>query len=136
MKSIFGARLPERATIDSAGYDFYAPNTYVIHPHEYTVIDTGIILEDNDFYGVPPCALKIYPRSSYGFKYVEFMANTVGIIDKDYRDTIKVAITSDIEFTINKGDRFVQGVLEPFYTFANEVKPTKTRNGGIGSTGQ
>ena len=78
-------KLPRRATAGSAGYDFYAPTDIMIPPGLNAVIPTGIkvnLESDEDPDGL--YVLQIYPRSSLGFKYNMTLANTVGIIDKDY----------------------------------------------------
>ena len=71
--------LPRRATIKSAGYDFYAINDFVIHPGEVLKIPTGIKVNMND-----DEAFMLYVRSSMGFKYNVRMCNQIGVIDKDY----------------------------------------------------
>ena len=72
-------RLPRRATVGSAGYDFFAPEAFSLVPHETIKIPTGIRAEIAEGW-----VLQIYPRSGLGFKYRLQMDNTVGIIDSDY----------------------------------------------------
>lgn len=125
--------------MDSAGYDIYANDDMLITSHPKT-IDTGIVLEDSDFdcYGNQVVGL-ILPRSSYGFKYGLEFSNTIGVIDMDYRDTIKLKPFVDFEhpnFIIERGERYAQLIFVNFYTLKNEIKPETERNGGIGSTGK
>ena len=71
-------KLPKRATIGSAGYDFYAPFDIQLQPGETIKIPTGIRVTME-----PNFVLKLYPRSGLGFKYRLQLNNTVGIIDSD-----------------------------------------------------
>ena len=71
--------LPKRATLKSAGYDFYAISDFVIHPGEVLKIPTGVkVIMNGDE------ALMLYVRSSMGFKYNVRLTNQVGVIDSDY----------------------------------------------------
>src|SRR5690606_15181129 len=75
-------KMPKRATIGSAGYDFFSPLTFTLAPGETIKIPTGIraFIEEG-------WVLKCYPRSGLGFKYRLQLNNTVGIIDSDYYDS-------------------------------------------------
>lgn len=128
---------PRRATIESAGYDFYSPDTYELKPGEYTTIDTGVSLTEDDLcIDFKHWFMMIVPRSGLSFKYGLRIINTVGIVDMDYRDTIKAKVTVDVPYTLNKGERFVQGIVLPYGIFKGEIEPKKERNGGFGSTGK
>lgn len=82
--------------------------------------------------------LKLYPRSSFGFKYHLQLNNTVGIIDSDYyfsdnEGHIYVKITNAGNKVIHLllGTGFVQGVFVEYgLTINDHVK--KKRNGGFG----
>ncbi len=55
--------LPRRATLDSAGYDFHAPISFIFHPGKSITIPTGIKAS------IPTGSfLMLVPRSSIGFK--------------------------------------------------------------------
>lgn len=128
--------LPKRGTKNSAGYDFYCLYDIVIKPNVRVVIPTGIkvCMNVNEFLG-------IYIRSSLGFKYNIRMCNQVGIIDADYYNNsdneghILVCLQneSDKDVVIKKGDRFVQGIFQPFL-ITDDDDTTISRKGGIGST--
>lgn len=131
--------LPKRATMGSAGYDFKSPISFHLKPNETIKIPTGIRVSIDEGW-----VLKIYPRSSLGFKYRLQLNNTVGIIDSDYyysdnEGHIFVKITNctnknkDIE--VNAGDGLVQGIFEP-YGITYDDNETSERNGGFGSTGK
>ncbi|MFV0255617.1 MAG: deoxyuridine 5'-triphosphate nucleotidohydrolase [Erysipelotrichaceae bacterium] len=129
--------LPQRATIASAGYDFFLPFDIVLKPNETIKIATGIRVKmDNNW------VLKLYPRSGLGFKYRLQLNNTVGIIDADYYNSdneghIFAKITNDsnenktLQLKANEG--FMQGIfLEYGITVDDSV--SAVRNGGFGST--
>ena len=88
-------KLPKRATIGSAGYDFYTPINFTLKPQETINIPTGIRVKINEGW-----FLAIFPRSGLGFKYRLQLNNTVGIIDSDYFNSdneghIFIKITND-----------------------------------------
>lgn len=128
--------LPKRSTKYSAGYDFYSPISFTLNPGERKVIPTGIkvCMNDNEF-------LAIYIRSSLGFKWDIRMCNQVGIIDAGYYGNseneghIFVCLKNEgnSAVTINKEDRFVQGIFTP-YLITDDDTVTGIREGGIGST--
>lgn len=130
-------KLPKRATVGSAGYDFFAPFDIVLKPGETIKIPTGIRVKIE-----PNYVLKLYPRSGLGFKFRLQLNNTVGIIDSDYyysdnEGHIFAKITNDTNegrtIEIKKGTGFMQGIfIEYAITFDDDV--TDIRNGGFGST--
>jgi len=129
--------LPARATKGSAGYDFYAPFSFVLQPGETVKIPTGIRVKMDENW-----VLTLYPRSGLGFKYRLQMNNTVGIIDSDYFDSdneghIFIKLTNDTNegktVEIGQGMGFAQGIfLEYGITVDDEAEDM--RNGGLGST--
>lgn len=130
-------RLPVRATRGSAGYDFFAPFSFLLPPSATIKIPTGIRVKmERDW------VLKLYPRSGLGFKYRLQMNNTVGIIDSDYYDSdneghIFIKMTNDSNegktVEVAQGTGFAQGIfLEYGVTVDDDVE--STRNGGFGST--
>ena len=135
MKTKEGVRMPQRATKGSIGYDFYAPMDIEIVPWSWTEFGTGVWLTDDDTVNDRmDWALKLYPRSGLGFKYGVKLRNTTGIIDCDYRDEIRVSLSSDERVVIPKGKAYMQGIIQPIFTLDNEIEPTEERKGGLGST--
>lgn len=139
MKSNDDNLMPRRMTKNSCGYDFYAPETIEMEPGKWYTLDTGVCFDGTEqprFDGalISDWFMMVVPRSSYGMKYGLKIKNTVGIIDMDYRDTIKASISVDVPFTLEKGERFMQGIVIPFGKFAKEIYASDVRNGGIGST--
>lgn len=125
--------IPRRATKHSAGYDFFATEDIVIKAGEWTTVDTQVYLEEGSL--LPNWVMKIYPRSSTGFKQGLRIRNTTGIIDADYHDTIKAVLTCDNDYVIKKGERYMQGIICDYYVMFDEITPEEERKGGIGSTG-
>lgn len=130
-----GIILPRRATSGSAGYDFFAPHSFSLKSGETAKIATGIRVKIDDGW-----VLKIYPRSSLGFKYRLTLDNTVGIIDSDYYFAdneghifIKMTNCGDKDLTVEKGKAFAQGIFIE-YGITVDDDCTATRTGGLGST--
>jgi len=127
--------LPKRATAGSAGYDFFAIKDFTLLPNETITIPTGVRVKIDDGW-----VLKIFPRSSLGFKFRATLNNTVGIIDSDYyysenEGHIFVRITNcgNKEMSVAKGQGFAQGIFVEYgITYSDDV--TTLRNGGFGST--
>lgn len=129
--------LPKRATIGSAGYDFYLPFNINLKKGDSIIIPTGIRCKMN-----PDLVLQIYPRSSLGFKYQLTLDNTVGIIDSDYyyalnEGHIMIKITNhsiqNKTLELEQGKAFSQGVFVKFYKTIDDDADLK-RRGGMGST--
>ena len=130
-------KLPKRATVGSAGYDFFAPFDIELAPHETVKVPTGIRCTMKE--GV---VLLVFPRSGLGFKYRLQLNNTVGIIDSDYFNSdneghIFIKITNDSNenktVELNAGQGFAQGIFMPF-GLVEDDDTTDQRNGGFGST--
>ena len=133
-------QMPRRATRGSAGYDFVSPKDYCLEPGKWLTIDTGVRLEyimaDSDRDCPWQWVMLLAPRSSMGFRYGLRFANTIGVIDSDYPDTIRACVTVDKRCILKRGERFMQGIIVPFLSLDGEIPPTEERTGGIGSTGQ
>lgn len=132
-------KLPERATVGSAGYDFKTPFAFTLKPGETIKIPTGIRVEME-----PDWVLKLYPRSGLGFKYRLQLNNTVGIIDSDYfysdnEGHIFAKLTNDSNegkiVSLEAGDGFMQGIFVQ-YGITIDDDAEGVRNGGFGSTGK
>lgn len=150
LKKVYdGIKLPQRATVGSAGYDFYAPFNMVLYPGYSVVVPTGIRVKIDDGW-----VLKCYPRSGLGFKHRLQLDNTVGIIDSDYYNAkneghIFAKITYDLKkqednvddfhwmnnnkLYIDAGKAFIQGVFVE-YGITVDDNTSNERTGGFGST--
>lgn len=132
-----GIKIPRRATVGSAGYDFFAPWTFVLAPGQTVKIPSGIrVLLDEDK------VLQCYPRSGLGFKYRLQLDNVVGVIDSDYAYSdneghIFFKMTNDSRdgkvVTIHRGEAFAQGIISQYF-ITDDDNATGIRNGGFGST--
>lgn len=129
-------RLPRRATVGSAGYDFFAPADFTLAPGETVKIPTGIRV-----WMEPEWVLKCYPRSGLGFKYRLQLNNTVGIIDSDYyysdnEGHIFAKLTNDTNegktVEVSAGSGFMQGIFVE-YGITVDDDAAEIRNGGFGS---
>lgn len=130
--------LPEYATKQSAGADFFSPFNFTLQPGEEIKIPTGIKAH---------CAkwtrLSIVPKSGLGFKYYTRLANTIGTIDQDYYENpendgcifVKLRNEGDKPFSITKGQSFCQGIFELYFPSRDYFNTSyNERVGGLGST--
>ena len=129
--------LPKRATVGSAGYDFYTHIDITLKPGETIKIPTGIRCEMN-----PSWVLMLFPRSGLGFKFRLQLNNTVGVIDSDYfysdnEGHIFIKLTNDSNenktLEVKKGQGIVQGIFLT-YGVVEDDDASELRNGGFGST--
>lgn len=143
MKSDFGDDLlPKRATPGSAGYDFYFPLRHqeympvnVKATDEYVFIDTGIHLEDGDLQ--PDEVMILVPKSGIGKRTGFYFSNTLGVIDSDYRDSIKCYFNTEKGILdLKRGDAFMQGIILKFGLLPGDRPVLEERTGGFGSTAE
>ncbi len=132
--------LPVRKTKYSAGYDIEAAEDTVIPSLKKgmapTLIKTGIkaYMQDDEF-------LALYNRSSNPKKKGLILANSVGIIDKDYYGNpdndghIMFAFYNikEEDVVIKKGEAIGQGIFQKFFAIDNDSAEGE-RVGGFGST--
>ena len=132
--------LPIRKTKHAAGYDFECAEDTIIPKFKNgvlpTLIPTGIkaYMEDDE-------VLYLYNRSSNPKKKGLVLANSVGVIDKDYYENpdndghIMFAFYNmkDEDIIIKKGEAIGQGVFMKYLTIDNDHANGK-RIGGFGST--
>lgn len=134
-----GAQLPQRAHPTDAGADLHAwildnlAREIDIYPGEQKLIDTGVAVKiPEGFAGF------VYNRSSQGKKGIT-IPHSVGVIDSDYRGSIKVILKniSDDPYKIRHGDRIAQLVLQQveLAEFCDVWNDTARGAGGFGSTG-
>ena len=134
------AVIPTRGSNGAAGYDLYATTSkmmQIIRPGSTSKISTGISLEIPDgYFGA------IFARSSLATNKGVRLANSVGVIDSDYRGELIVALhnDSDTDVVIQKGDRIAQLVIIPYQSIdfveTEILGDTERGSGGFGSSGR
>ena len=100
-------QLPKRATLGSAGYDFFAPQSFSLNPGEQFNNTVGII--DSDYYG----------SDNEGHIFCKL------INDSREGKTLSLA----------QGEGFMQGIFVE-YGITVDDDADQLRNGGFGSTTQ
>lgn len=156
IENALDVRKPNRSTVNSAGYDFYAVEDVEIQQANYTIeeyspiLDAYIIKET----GVKPTLIRTGIKAKMGKdeflmlanrssnpKKGLFLANGVGIIDSDYYNNENndgeimfafLNLTAE-PITIKKGDKIGQGVFMKYLTTDDDLATGK-RTGGFGST--
>ena len=128
--------LPVYSSAGAAGFDLAAAADVEVPPGAIRLIPTGLVfaVPDGHF-------LAIIARSSTPYKRGLVIANSVGVIDSDYRgpaDEVKIQVlnvTSE-PVSVKQGDRLAQGIIlaAPRVEF-DEGQPAATSRGGFGSTG-
>ena len=136
-----GMTMPAYATDGSAAVDLRAAldegAPVTIQPGERAMIPTGIsiALESANVVAI------LAARSGLAVKSGINLANGIGVIDSDYRGEICVGLynSSNVPFTVNRGDRIAQLMFMPVYTAklieAATLDETARGAGGFGSTG-
>ena len=137
-KTLHNAKKPTYGTDGAACFDFYATSSEIVHPKTTSdLLDTGIAFEIPEGY-----VMLAYSRSGHGFNNGIRLCNSVGVIDSDYRDSVKVRLVNDsyVPFSINPGDRILQAMIIPVPSIAlvevDELNDTARGVGGLGSTGK
>ena len=133
------AKLPIYATDGAACFDLHAN---LAEPIEVpgggsATIATGIAFEIPRGYCV-----RIYSRSGHGFSWGVRLANSVGIIDSDYRGEVFAKLHNDgrLPFIVRHGDRIAQAelamVIRARFDESESLSETARGAGGFGSTGR
>lgn len=156
-----GAKIPTYANIGDGAVDLYAPMDFTIGPGETKIIPVDIKVALP--YGY---AFLIHPRSGLSSKTKLRIANSIGLIDSQYKGVIGVIVENveppikDItykfdengqpiltsvlhgqSYTISKGDRFAQMRLVEvptarFFQVESVNGIGDDRGGGFGSSGK
>ena len=136
------ATLPKFGMPGDAGADLTASSIDVTN--NYIEYDTGIAVEIPDGY-----VGMVFPRSSVTNKSL-MLKNSVGIIDSQYRGTIKCRFQNFSDFDTKRteqqamgiykvGERVAQMIIMEVpkveYEFSDELSGTERGTGGFGHTG-
>ncbi len=134
------ARVPKYATAFSACGDLCAciDEEVNVGVGEIVRIPTGIAVEPmrEDVVGL------VFGRSGLGIKQGITLANSVGVIDSDYRGEIIVALINrgSQAYTVQPGERIAQLMFAPIYTAnfieCGELDDTARGEGGFGHSGK
>ena len=145
--------LPKYSTPDSSGVDLKADFKYGVNKDflfnseftDYLVINPGgrALIPTNIFTEIPSgYEVQIRSRSGLALKQGVFVANGIGTIDADFRNSWGVILMNqgDKPFIIQQGDRIAQAVLVKVEKIEWEevlsLNDTKRGLGGYGSTGK
>ena len=136
-----GMTMPAYATDGSAAVDVRAAidedAPVTIAPGARAMIPTGMAISLANANVVAVLAA----RSGLAVKSGINLANGIGVIDSDYRGEICVGLynSSDVPFTVRRGDRIAQLMFMPVYTAnliaVDALDETARGAGGFGSTG-
>ncbi len=136
-----GMSVPEYATDGSAAVDLRAAleegEVVTIAPNAQALIPTGLSISpaSRDVVAI------IAGRSGLGIKKGVTLANSIGVIDSDYRGEVCVGLINrgSEPFEVRRGDRIAQMMFLPvlhakFHT-VDELDDTARGAGGFGHTG-
>jgi dUTP pyrophosphatase len=132
------AKLPKRAHPTDAGADLYSVDNFHLIPGAKNLFDTGVAVAiPEGFVGL------IFNRSSQGKSGIK-LANSVGVIDSDYRGNLKVLLenqSEDFTYVVEAGvtkiaQLVVVPILLPEFKEYDSLDSTQRGTGGFGSTGE
>jgi len=154
-----GAKVPTYETDGASGFDFYAHKLCQKGKShgvtDFAVWSTGVMMEIPEGY-----SLLLLSRSGHGVFSDIRLANSIGLIDSDYRGEIFVGLRQDSSFckeaaedntsfparprlgldAVKPGDRIAQGIIvqTPRISFiqCSELSPTQRGEKGLGSTNE
>ena len=135
IKLLPGGKMPEKKTEGAAAYDCYARESKYVDG--VTLIGLGFAMElPEGYYAL------IVPRSSTGTKTPIRMANSIGIIDSDFRGEVNAIyeVPRSGGYGVSAGDRMAQMIIRKCEDVelvqVDELTKTVRGNGGFGSTGK
>ena len=128
---------PQKKYRYDAGWDLRSRNeTFTITPGAKIEVNTGIKI------GIPRGYVGlIAPRSGLGTKFRIGLANTIGVIDSDYRGEVKVFLVNDghIDLEVKQYDRICQLLVVPVELQTMRkvglLRPTNRDEDGFGHSG-
>lgn len=134
------AVMPKYESDGAACFDLVAASEEIVldSTGSKVVYDTGLSFEiPKGYVGL------VFPRSSVATKTTLSLGNGVGVIDSDYRGTVKFVyrnINLAMGKKYKKGDRVGQMMILPIpaveLVTAKELSDTDRGEGGFGSTGE
>ena len=130
------AKLPEYMSDGAVGFDLYNLASKNIRPGQTKLLRTGIAVQVPDGY-----EMTVRPRSGLCIRMPNYLANSIGTIDPDYRGEILIPFVNNTRAyqRIYHGDRIAQGIISPVIqvkiTEVEELDSTKRGTSGFGSSG-
>jgi len=130
-----GATMPEYKSADAACFDLHALDHAVIEPGETLTLDVGLAFEFPRDH-----TMLVHSRSGH-VKHGIRLANATGVIDADYRGSLRVSLRNDGRepYYIQPGNRIAQAMILPLprveFEEVDELSVTERGDGGMGSTG-
>ncbi len=134
------ATIPKQGSAGAAGFDLTAVSVTEVESHgliSYIEYDTGLAVDIPDgFVGL------LFPRSSISNKGLS-LANSVGVVDSDYKGPIKLrmyssAVSDQEPYVV--GERVGQLIIMPIpdvtFEVVEELSTSERGEGGFGSTGK
>lgn len=130
---------PQRAHSTDAGADLKSEKSFSLEPRQSNLFDTGVAVKiPEGFVGL------IFNRSSQGKQGIK-LANSVGVIDADYRGNLKVLLenhsTQNTYHVVAYETKIAQLVIVPVVLASFDLVDEDNWNdtargvGGFGSTG-
>lgn len=135
------AIVPRYATDGAACFDLhacFADRGEEIRVTGMSVIDTGLAFE------VPQGhVMLVFSRSGHAMRSSVSLANSVGVIDSDYRGEVKVMLIRVLPhmetLVVRHGDRIAQAMIVPYprveFDEVKDLADSARGDGGFGSTG-
>lgn len=129
------AIIPTYGREGDAGFDFYSDETVTIPSKNAKSISTGIALEF-------PISHVLVFRDKSGLSFKHGLTVLGGVFEGTYRGDYKVHLynTSDKDYTIEKGDKIIQGIIleRPIIEFeeVDELSDSVRGANGFGSSGK
>ena len=125
---------PTRGTEQSSGLDITILGIAKVLSEDVALYSTGLQATIKE----PGYDIKIYPRSSIS-KTPYVLANSVAVIDSDYRGELfialrKVAEGPDLEFPVKIAQLIIEKVHTTKIVEVDDLDSTKRGEGGFGST--
>ncbi len=130
------AIIPTKGTPRSNAYDLYAVEDSYIERESLAVVDTGIALAIPQGYVGLIC-----PRSGLAAKKYITVLNAPGVIDEDFRGSIKVIMMNhrNIAYSVSAKDKIAQILFvkseDVEFMLTEQLDETVRGEGGFGSTG-
>ena len=132
------AKIPQYMTPQSAGVDLsiILDSDLLVNPGQILTIQTGLSMEMPEHFEA-----QIRPRSGLSLKWPNYISNSPGTIDADFRGEIKIIFVNNTNtcITLTNGMRLAQMIFSkveiPAIMEIDKLSNTERGDGGYGHTG-